>query len=100
MDAASPPPLLEFPKFQHMHRKTLKFCFTQDTGGSLPKFGDWDPNDPTSAENFTARFNKAKDEKKTGHIDDQGSNSPANELSGKHVTSLSTSKSGSVSHFT
>ncbi|KAK8964562.1 RPM1-interacting protein 4 [Platanthera guangdongensis] len=83
------------PLYRHMHQLAEVFFpvligFSRppplypDTGGSLPKFGDWDPNDPTSAENFTARFNKAKDEKKTGHIDDQGSNSPANELSGKH----------------
>ncbi|XP_020267328.1 RPM1-interacting protein 4-like [Asparagus officinalis] len=32
----------------------------------LPKFGEWDVNDPASAEGFTVIFNKARDEKKTG----------------------------------
>lgn len=38
----------------------------QDKGRPLPKFGEWDVNDPTSAEGFTVIFNKARDEKKTG----------------------------------
>ncbi|XP_022975420.1 uncharacterized protein LOC111474733 isoform X1 [Cucurbita maxima] len=37
-----------------------------DKGRPLPKFGEWDVNDPTSAEGFTVIFNKARDEKKTG----------------------------------
>ncbi|KAK4771112.1 hypothetical protein SAY87_031644 [Trapa incisa] len=37
-----------------------------DKGQPLPKFGEWDVNDPASAEGFTAIFNKARDEKKTG----------------------------------
>ncbi|XP_022732951.1 RPM1-interacting protein 4-like [Durio zibethinus] len=32
----------------------------------LPKFGEWDVKDPASAEGFTAIFNKARDEKRTG----------------------------------
>lgn len=32
----------------------------------LPKFGEWDVNDPASADGFTVIFNKASDEKKTG----------------------------------
>ncbi|KAB5521232.1 hypothetical protein DKX38_025551 [Salix brachista] len=39
---------------------------SQDTGRPLPKFGEWDVNDPASAEGFTVIFNKARDEKKTG----------------------------------
>ncbi|XP_019436127.1 PREDICTED: RPM1-interacting protein 4-like [Lupinus angustifolius] len=35
-----------------------------DGGKPLPKFGDWDVNDPASAEGFTIIFNKARDEKK------------------------------------
>lgn len=38
----------------------------QEKGKPLPKFGDWDVNDPASAEGFTMIFNKARDEKKTG----------------------------------
>lgn len=32
----------------------------------MPKFGEWDVNDPSSAEGFTVIFNKARNEKKTG----------------------------------
>ncbi|KAH6796055.1 hypothetical protein C2S51_037041, partial [Perilla frutescens var. frutescens] len=32
----------------------------------LPKFGEWDVNDPASAEGFTVIFNKARNEKRTG----------------------------------
>ncbi|KAL5699979.1 hypothetical protein ACHQM5_025488 [Ranunculus cassubicifolius] len=35
-------------------------------GQPLPKFGEWDVNDPASAEGFTVIFNKARNEKKTG----------------------------------
>lgn len=37
-----------------------------ERGRPLPKFGEWDVNDPSSAEGFTVLFNKARDEKKTG----------------------------------
>ncbi|CAL5375162.1 unnamed protein product [Camellia sinensis] len=37
----------------------------QDKGRPLPKFGDWDMNNPASAEGFTVIFNKARDEKRT-----------------------------------
>lgn len=39
---------------------------SQDTDRPLPKFGEWDVNDPASAEGYTVIFNKARDEKKTG----------------------------------
>ncbi|XP_009361537.1 protein NOI4 isoform X1 [Pyrus x bretschneideri] len=37
-----------------------------EKGVPLPKFGEWDVNDPASAEGFTVIFNKARTEKKTG----------------------------------
>lgn len=37
-----------------------------ENGRPLPKFGEWDVNDPASAEGFTVIFNKARDERKTG----------------------------------
>ncbi|XP_022137180.1 uncharacterized protein LOC111008714 isoform X2 [Momordica charantia] len=37
----------------------------EDRGRPLPKFGEWDVNNPASAEGFTVIFNKARDEKKT-----------------------------------
>ena len=36
----------------------------QNQGRPLPKFGEWDVNNPASAEGFTVIFNKARDEKK------------------------------------
>ncbi|KAJ0593225.1 putative RPM1-interacting protein 4/NOI4 [Helianthus annuus] len=44
--------------------------YLQDKGPPLPKFGDWDVNDPASAEGFTVIFNKARNEKKTGGTSD------------------------------
>ncbi|KAG9446330.1 hypothetical protein H6P81_012458 [Aristolochia fimbriata] len=43
----------------------LTFMASQDKGRPLPKFGEWDVNNPASAEGFTVIFNKARDEKKT-----------------------------------
>ncbi|MCL7051713.1 hypothetical protein MKW94_011930 [Papaver nudicaule] len=36
-----------------------------DKGRPLPKFGEWDVNNPASAEGFTVIFAKARDDKKT-----------------------------------
>lgn len=36
---------------------------SQVGGRPLPKFGEWDVNDPASAEGFTVIFGKARDEK-------------------------------------
>lgn len=33
-------------------------------GRPLPKFGEWDVNNPATAEGYTVIFNKARDEKK------------------------------------
>ncbi|XP_020214158.1 protein NOI4 [Cajanus cajan] len=38
--------------------------YDEQQGKPLPKFGEWDVNDPASAEGFTVIFNKARDEKK------------------------------------
>ncbi|XP_052197620.1 protein NOI4 [Diospyros lotus] len=37
----------------------------QNKGRPLPKFGEWDVNNPASADGFTVIFSKARDEKKT-----------------------------------
>ena len=34
-----------------------------DDGPTVPKFGDWDENDPKSAEGFTQVFELVRDEK-------------------------------------
>ncbi|XP_021287014.1 RPM1-interacting protein 4-like [Herrania umbratica] len=36
-----------------------------ERGRPLPKFGEWDVNNPATAEGFTVIFNKARQEKKT-----------------------------------
>ncbi|GMY13198.1 RPM1-interacting protein 4 [Fagus crenata] len=38
---------------------------SQDKGRPLPKFGEWDVNNPASAEGFTVIFSKARDAKKS-----------------------------------
>nr|XP_034909684.1 protein NOI4-like isoform X2 [Populus alba] len=45
--------------------KVRCICF-KEKDQPLPKFGEWDVNDPASAEGFTVIFNKARNEKKTG----------------------------------
>ena len=50
----------------------------QEKGRPLPKFGEWDVNDPASAEGFTVIFNKARDEKETGG-NSRGPESPGKE---------------------
>lgn len=51
---------------------SLSLLILQEKGSSspLPKFGEWDVNDPASAEGFTVIFNKARNEKKTGGMPD------------------------------
>ncbi|KAI0504035.1 hypothetical protein KFK09_014982 [Dendrobium nobile] len=67
----------------------------KNTDRPLPKFGEWDVNDPASAESFTVIFNKARDERKTG-TNAQGSDSPAKDLSSeKQGTAYSTPKRSS-----
>lgn len=35
-------------------------------GSTVPKFGEWDEKDPSSADNFTGIFNKVREEKQGG----------------------------------
>ncbi|KAL3614704.1 Protein noi4 [Castilleja foliolosa] len=49
-----------------------------EKGRPLPKFGEWDVNDPASADGFTVIFNKARDEKKTGGKPDSPKTAPTN----------------------
>ena len=42
----------------------------EEKGRPLPKFGEWDVNDPASADGFTVIFSKAKDDKRaSGNAD-------------------------------
>lgn len=52
----------------------------QDQGRSLPKFGEWDVNNPASAEGFTVIFSKARDEKKSTNAGTNGQNSQRNNI--------------------
>ncbi|XP_022871852.1 RPM1-interacting protein 4-like [Olea europaea var. sylvestris] len=62
-----------------------KFQFPQDKGRPLPKFGEWDVNDPASAEGFTVIFNKARNEKRTGGKSDSP---PKDDSTYKHGETL------------
>ncbi|KAI8551674.1 hypothetical protein RHMOL_Rhmol06G0204500 [Rhododendron molle] len=46
-------------------RKPERRWGEQEKGRPLPKFGEWDANNPASADGFTVIFNKARDEKRT-----------------------------------
>lgn len=37
-----------------------------DKGAAVPRFGEWDENDPASADNYTHIFNKVREEKMSG----------------------------------
>lgn len=37
-----------------------------ERGPAVPKFGEWDENNPASADGFTHIFNKVREEKQTG----------------------------------
>jgi RPM1-interacting protein 4 len=39
---------------------------TPDKGAAVPKFGEWDENNPASADGFTHIFNKVREERQTG----------------------------------
>ncbi|CAI0432096.1 unnamed protein product, partial [Linum tenue] len=57
---------------------SLAFIVMADKGRPLPKFGEWDVNDPSSSEGFTVIFNKARDEKKSGGKSDSPANAKSN----------------------
>lgn len=46
----------------------------QEKGRPLPKFGEWDVNNPASADGFTVIFAKARDDKKTSGTAGNGPN--------------------------
>jgi len=37
-----------------------------DKGAAVPKFGDWDENNPSSADGYTHIFNKVREERQIG----------------------------------
>lgn len=72
-----------------------------DTGRTLPKFGEWDVNNPASADGFTIIFSKARDEKKAptkGHISNRSADSSKDSSSrvDNKVTSYNSRNNASV----
>ncbi|XP_041007381.1 protein NOI4-like isoform X1 [Juglans microcarpa x Juglans regia] len=68
---------------------------SQDKGRPLPKFGEWDVNNPASAEGFTVIFSKARDEKKSDGAAGSGATQRRNENQSKsqeHFQSSETKK--------
>ncbi|KAL1531592.1 protein NOI4-like [Salvia divinorum] len=47
-----------------LHRCNSLKIYKGEKGKSLPKYGEWDVNNPASADGFTVIFAKARDEKK------------------------------------
>ncbi|CDP03897.1 unnamed protein product [Coffea canephora] len=45
-----------------------------DRGAAVPRFGDWDENNPQSADNYTHIFNKVREERHTGPSNLQAGN--------------------------
>uniref|UniRef100_A0A453RCT9 RIN4 pathogenic type III effector avirulence factor Avr cleavage site domain-containing protein n=1 Tax=Aegilops tauschii subsp. strangulata TaxID=200361 RepID=A0A453RCT9_AEGTS len=60
----------------------------EESGRPLPKFGEWDVNDPASADGFTVIFNKARDEKKAGN--GQDTESPCKDARTERVEAYAT----------
>ncbi|XP_031258646.1 protein NOI4-like [Pistacia vera] len=52
---------------------------SQDRGRALPKFGEWDVNNPATAEGFSVIFNRARDEKKASSDGGKTSTPPRND---------------------
>ena len=71
--------------------------YHEEDGKPLPKFGEWDVNDPASAEGFTVIFNKARDEKKiasaSGRFPSQRRHDSRNARNNKDNKNLKTSSS-------
>lgn len=59
-------------------------CLQLNKDRPLPKFGEWDVNNPASASEFTVIFDKVRDEKKTGGTSSSVSPSPKYTASDKY----------------
>ncbi|XP_039021120.1 RPM1-interacting protein 4-like [Hibiscus syriacus] len=49
-----------------------------DKGAAVPKFGDWDENNPSSADGYTHIFNQVREERNNGGKVTPGERSPCN----------------------
>ncbi|KAF8729607.1 hypothetical protein HU200_017555 [Digitaria exilis] len=73
-----------------------------DTGRTLPKFGEWDVNNPASADGFTVIFSKARDEKKAptkGHISNRSADSKDSRPPDNKMTSYNSRNNASKKWF-
>jgi hypothetical protein len=83
---------------------TLFFYFAKvvkdDTGRTIPKFGEWDVNNPASADGFTVIFSKARDEKKAptkpGHITNRSASADSKDSRTDKMTSYNSRTNASV----
>ena len=54
-----------FEMYFHLIKQTV-LQWQPDKGAAVPRFGEWDENNPQAAENFTHIFNKVREERNTG----------------------------------
>lgn len=67
-----------------------------DRGAAVPKFGEWDENNPASADGYTHIFNKVREERNSG-AKTPGMASPAPYYANQKPSSNDTAKVYSVS---
>ncbi|KAM7485921.1 hypothetical protein LguiA_001930 [Lonicera macranthoides] len=65
---------------------------TTDEGPTVPKFGDWDENDPTSGEGFTQVFELVRDEKNSAGKAPISSNASSSFPNGQNRRGIESSK--------
>ncbi|KXG30852.1 uncharacterized protein LOC8071754 [Sorghum bicolor] len=77
-----------------------------DTGRTIPKFGEWDVNNPASADGFTVIFSKARDEKKApttkpqpGHITQRSASADSKDSRTDKMTSYNSRTNASKKWF-
>ena len=64
----------------------------QEKGRPLPKFGEWDVNNPASAEGFTVIFSKARDAKKSNGATGPGTGTGNGTGTGSEATATATTQ--------
>ncbi|CAJ1971610.1 unnamed protein product [Sphenostylis stenocarpa] len=62
----APPPGASFPSPPPSHSHSKPDNALNEKGRPLPKFGEWDVNDPSSGSDFSVIFTKASNETKSG----------------------------------
>ena len=76
------------------------FCLQLNKDRPLPKFGEWDVNNPAAASEFTVIFDKVRDERKTGGTSSSVSPNPSPKYTASDKYSHSSKSNNKVSiHF-